>query len=160
MGRYIMLTEQERLLPARSLNNSMAKKRKTMRYLVITALALFIAIILFMGVYMKAIDFSGLGLVNVTFIQKDSEFNMSGSLVESAIAYRGYRWKIKENSLYITIRGGLANRWVRDGSYSITISDERLHNVDAIYYECWGHSELLWPKPSEEHGAPMYDALQ
>lgn len=79
---------------------------------------------------MKSVTNSEVAFTDISL--SDIELNATGTFMASGKSFRKYDYTIKENSLYITVYGGLVSNKYPNGDFIIDIQDD-LQGIDTVY---------------------------
>lgn len=80
--------------------------------------------------YRKGVTGSEVAFTNISL--SDTELNAAGTFIASGKSFRKYAYTIKDNSLYITVYGGLVRNKYPNGDFIIDIQDD-LQGIDTVY---------------------------
>ena len=104
---------------------------------------IFIAV---MGIIYRTsiLSLSELYVKNIS-IEHFNTIKISGDIISSAKAYRGYKYEIVGEDIYIYLKGGLVTKKNYDGSFSFAIQEDSIKNVKRVFLK--HRNELLQMYP-------------
>ncbi|GGH71634.1 hypothetical protein [Saccharibacillus endophyticus] len=76
----------------------------------------------------------------------DDSLSIQGSISASAISYRDYSYALKEDKVYIDIKGGLVTKKNPSGDFNITIKNKDFKNAKMVYIKDDNNEKLIYPK--------------
>ena len=71
-----------------------------------------------------------------------NKITISGDFIASGKSFRGYKYYIKDNNIYLKIKGGLITKKYSDGHFNIVIN-ENTTNINNIYLQFNNKNSLL-----------------
>lgn len=93
--------------------------------------------------YRKGVTGSEVAFTNISL--SDTELNAAGTFIASGKSFRKYAYAIKDNSLYITVYGGLVRNKYPNGDFIIDIQDD-LQGIDTVYLKSGDEETVIFKR--------------
>ncbi|MDE6319443.1 MAG: hypothetical protein K2M22_07025 [Lachnospiraceae bacterium] len=118
-------------------------KNRLIRMTAIIALIAIISSVFLILTRSEIVTDSEVVLTNISL--SDTALNAAGTFTSSGNSFRKYVYTIKENSLYITVYGGLVSNKYPNGDFTIDIQDD-LHGINTVYLKSGDEETVIFKR--------------
>lgn len=115
------------------------------KYIVISFGLIVLIIVVVVGIFLpKRLEPGSISIDTVEV--KELSFTIKGTIIDSAIGYKGYSIKVEDNRLIVEIKGGLSFG-KRNGQFLINIEKNDFANdIKEIFLNRGTNSKKIWPQ--------------
>lgn len=93
---------------------------------------------------MNNVSYHELAITNMTLTEES--FTAHCFIIVSSKTFRNYTYVIEDDSLYITVSGGLVSKKYPHGGFDIIINDTALKNVDVVFLKSHKETSQIYSR--------------